>query len=77
MKKSITTLSVVVLLLFQTYKEHRTPCRQTSDNFHSGSVFEGKISPVLLTAFRADGGGDPPWKDPWQWIQIFRKLWEF
>lgn len=76
MKKSIAILSVVVLLVFQ--KSCREYAREFSKEFSvtNNSVAE-QIPVVSAAIFKADGGETPPWKDPWQWIQLFRNLWQF
>ncbi len=76
MKKSISILSVVVLLVLQMN------CREYAQEFpEEVSVINNFVAeqiPVVSTAsFKADGGETPPWKDSWQWIQIFRRLWQF
>lgn len=77
MKKSIAILSVVVMLssnLGMKNYEYRFP---KSGNAALTSLLPEQIPLISFACFKVDGGENPPWKDPWQWFQIFRELWSF
>lgn len=77
MKKSIAILSAVVILSLATSMKDHECSLPTTGNFVATRLLHDPVPVVSFSCFKAEEGQNPPWKDPWQWFQIFRDLLSF
>ncbi|RZJ78451.1 MAG: hypothetical protein EOO20_27835 [Chryseobacterium sp.] len=75
MKKSITVLSMLMMLAFQQCRHENIPASPKTENVQRSIAdnYSGKVLRLLKTV----EDQDPPRKDPWQWRDIIRRVWKF
>lgn len=76
MKKSIAILSVVLLLTFKNCQnENQKDIMETTVSLITNRVV-AKSSISIVNHLQIVEEQDPPWKDPWQWFNVIRELYE-
>lgn len=75
MKKSITVLSILVMLAFQQCRHENISAPPKTEN--EKMSITGNYSVTVLQVLATAEDKDPPWKDPWQWRDTIRRLWKF
>ena len=79
MKKSIAIFSVTIILSFQdgqNMHEYASLKTELGQEVATNGIWEkpsGEIFHYLITAEEEN----VPWKDPWQWRDLFRRMWKF
>lgn len=77
MKKSIAILGVLIILAFRqcNYEKIQTSLKTELAQNAAGAIVE-KPSEAVFRYLKASGE-NVPWKDPWQWRDLLRRMWKF
>lgn len=77
MKKSIAILGVLIMLVFRqcNYEKIQTSLKPELAQNTADAIVE-KPSEAVFRYLKASEEENVPWKDPWQWRDLFRRMWK-